>query len=150
MLPSASSWRRAAILVPTRRARRSRGWTAPALVLTCRSFMPARGATAPAFSPMEVACSASPHAGATSKRRNRAPTLLLTRSAGRKAFRAATSAGALCREGKLQRVKVRSRHGQLVALAFRPGGVGLSDDILLVGVHLDPATQWFRGVHGDP
>src|SRR6185437_8249675 len=140
MLPSAWSWRRAAILVPTRRARRSRGWTAPPPILTCRSFMLARGATAPAFSPMEVACWASPHAGATSKRRNRALTLPLTRSAGRKAFRAATSAGALCREGKLQLVRVRSRHGQLVALAFRPGGVACRMTFGCRRPDLDPPT----------
>src|SRR5262245_52528579 len=138
MLRSAWSWLRAAIPAPTRRTRRSRGWTAPPPILTCRSFMPALGSTAPALSPTEVACSASPHAGATSKRRNRALTLPLTRSAGRKGFRAGTSAGALCRKGKLQRVKVRSRHGQLVALAFRPGGVACRMTLCLSASRFGP------------
>src|ERR1051325_2322470 len=109
--------------------------------------MPARGAKTGASSPMAAAGSASPPAGGTSKRRNRALTLLLIRSIGPRVSAAATSAGALWQKGKLQRVKVELRDGQLVALAFCPRGVACWKALHFVGSRLMAAARSLRGVH---
>ena len=86
----------AAIPARMRRARRSRGSMRPAPTRMWRFSMPAPSARAAASSPMAAACSASPRGARTSPRRRAAPMRRSTRSIGRAASAAATSAGARC------------------------------------------------------